>query len=208
MDGHQRALVKLSKSAEGPALLGRVGESQPKVHTAGGLLIAAAHTREADVTRAQMESTAEGQTLLRQVDAQPTRHDRPGIASGDGFLRKVRQATAEQDAQKVGPGSSCISRRTPLPPLPTRDSPFPPPGSSSGRLRFAPCPAHSQPDAPRGRYGHTASTGSSWCSWYLRQPVHQWNLSSSDGIDMGTFRSWAQSVEFRFTRGSLRFRVT
>jgi hypothetical protein len=207
MDGNQRAFDKLAKTAEGTALLGRVVKHQPGVRTAGGLVRAAANTREADVTRVQMERTADGRELLRQVDAQPTRPDRPGIASGQGFMKKVGQAMAEQDAQKVGPGSSCISRRAPLPPLPTRDSPFPPPGSSSGRLRFAPCPAHSQPDAPRGRYGHTASTASSWCSWYLR-PAHQCNMSCSHRIDMGTFRSWAISLDVRFTRGGLRFRVT
>ena len=115
MDGHQRALVKLSESAEGAALLGRVVKSQPKVNTAGGFVTAAANTREADVTRAQMERTADGRELLRQVDAQPKRRDNAGTESGQGFMVKIRQAEAEKNAQKVGPGSSCISRRTPFP---------------------------------------------------------------------------------------------
>ena len=189
-------------------MLGRVVKHQPGVCTAGGLLISSAFTRQADETRAQLERTADGQELLRQIDAQSTRPSRPGVESGPGFMSKFRQATAERNAQKVGPGSSCTSRRTPLPPLLFRlvTPPFP--------LRVqvrADCgshrAAHSQPDAPRGRYGHTASTASSWCSWYLR-PAHQCNVSCSHRIEMGTFRSLARRKDVRFTRGSLRFSVT
>ncbi len=117
MDGHQRSLDKLAKTAEGAALLGRVVKHQPNVHAAGGLVISSAITQQADETRAQMERTADGRELLRQVDAQHHRPSKAGVESGPGFMKKVQQATAEQNAQKAGPGSSCISRRTPLPPL-------------------------------------------------------------------------------------------
>jgi hypothetical protein len=95
-------------------VLGRVVKHQPGVCTAGGLLISSAFTRQADETRAQLERTADGQELLRQIDAQSTRPSRPGVESGPGFMSKFRQATAERNAQKVGPGSSCISTPFPL----------------------------------------------------------------------------------------------